>query len=191
MDQLVLEKAAHLNTGQGKGSMRWACYNRWNYVRWTFLDCDLCNNLTLYDINRKLGLYFRKKDTFSEIWFLTYCYIVNNKFFKKFSLFCKSLPTMILSPSITSDKLHYCSCQISMVKSSHQKCFIKKLQAFRHSFLLKRGSKIGVFQWILRYFQEHLFWRTSANGCFFMVSWTALSGYFERTCRKDKNDTRI
>ena len=32
--------------------------------------------------------------------------------------------------------------------------------------LLKRGFNIGVFLGILRDFQEHLLWGTSANGCF-------------------------
>ena len=32
--------------------------------------------------------------------------------------------------------------------------------------LLKTDSETGVFFWILRNFSEHLFRRTSANGCF-------------------------
>ena len=41
------------------------------------------------------------------------------------------------------------------------------MQAFRHASLLKRDSNAGVFLWILQKFQDHLFWRTSANDCFF------------------------
>ena len=41
-----------------------------------------------------------------------------------------------------------------------------KLQAFRPATLLKRDSNKGVFLWILPNFYEHVFWRTSANGCF-------------------------
>ena len=44
--------------------------------------------------------------------------------------------------------------------------FSIKLQAFRPITLLKRESNTGYFLWILQNFQEHLFWRTSANGCF-------------------------
>ena len=40
--------------------------------------------------------------------------------------------------------------------------------------LLKRDSNTGFFLWTLRNFQEHLFWRRSANGCF----WNALKAYF-------------
>ena len=32
--------------------------------------------------------------------------------------------------------------------------------------VLKRDSNTGAFLWNLRNFQEHLFWRTSANDCF-------------------------
>ena len=36
--------------------------------------------------------------------------------------------------------------------------------------LLKRESNIGDFLWILQNFQEHLFWKTSTNGCFWCYS---------------------
>ena len=42
--------------------------------------------------------------------------------------------------------------------------------------LLKRDSNTDVFLWISRNFQEHLFWRTSANGCF---CWLCLVNFFE------------
>ena len=42
--------------------------------------------------------------------------------------------------------------------------FLTKLQAFRPDS--KRDSDAGVFLWILRNFWKPLFWRTSANGCF-------------------------
>ena len=35
-------------------------------------------------------------------------------------------------------------------------------------FLLKRDSNSGVFQWNLWSFLEHLFWRTSADDCFWI-----------------------
>ena len=44
--------------------------------------------------------------------------------------------------------------------------FLIKLQGWRPVTLLKRDYNSNVFIWILRNFQEHLFWRTSANGCF-------------------------
>ena len=44
--------------------------------------------------------------------------------------------------------------------------FLIKLQHFRPSTLLKRDYKTGVFLWIFRKFQKHVFWRTSANSCF-------------------------
>ena len=40
------------------------------------------------------------------------------------------------------------------------------MQSCRSAILLKRDSNTDVFLWILRNFLEHLFWRTSANGCF-------------------------
>ena len=42
--------------------------------------------------------------------------------------------------------------------------FLIKLEAFRSDS--KRDSNIGLFLWILQNFEEHLFWRISANGCF-------------------------
>ena len=36
----------------------------------------------------------------------------------------------------------------------------------RLATLLKRNSNTDIFLWILRNFQEHLIWKTSANGCF-------------------------
>ena len=44
--------------------------------------------------------------------------------------------------------------------------FLIKMQAFRAPALLKRDSNTGAFLRTLRNFYEHLFWRTSANGCF-------------------------
>ena len=41
-----------------------------------------------------------------------------------------------------------------------------KLQASRPATLLKRDSSPDVFLLILRIFEEHLFWRTSTNSCF-------------------------
>ena len=48
--------------------------------------------------------------------------------------------------------------------------FLIKLQAFKSTTLLKRDSNTGVFLWILRNFQEHLFYKTSANDFFWMES---------------------
>ena len=42
--------------------------------------------------------------------------------------------------------------------------FLTKLQDFRPDS--KRDSNTCIFLWILRNFEEHLFWRASANGCF-------------------------
>ena len=44
--------------------------------------------------------------------------------------------------------------------------FLIKLRACRSATLLKRDSKTSVLLWILLNFHEHLFWRTSVNGCF-------------------------
>ena len=55
--------------------------------------------------------------------------------------------------------------------------FIIKLQAFSTTILLERDSNTaGVFLWILRNFKDNLFWRTSANDCFweFMRVWGSL-----------------
>ena len=44
--------------------------------------------------------------------------------------------------------------------------FSKVIQSWRSAILLKGGSNTGVFLWILQNFSDHLFWRTSAKGCF-------------------------
>ena len=56
----------------------------------------------------------------------------------------------------------------AIVIGKHLCCiiFLIKLQHFRPSTLLKRDYKTGVFLWIFRKFQKHVFWRTSANSCF-------------------------
>ena len=46
--------------------------------------------------------------------------------------------------------------------------------AWRPATLLKRDSDTSVFLWILRNFPEHLFWKTSANGCFWKGTWYLL-----------------
>ena len=50
-----------------------------------------------------------------------------------------------------------------------KKLFLKTSQhsqeSCRPATLLKRDSNTGFFLWILRNFQEHLFWRTSVNHC--------------------------
>ena len=52
--------------------------------------------------------------------------------------------------------------------------FLIKLQVFRPATLFLRDSNTGVSPWILQNFQKHLFWRTSANGCFSKVtSWNS------------------
>ena len=71
------------------------------------------------------------------------------------------------------------SFYISIYGSGHRrysvkKCILKNFANFtgKHLcwslFLLKRYSNIDVFLWNLRSFQEHLFWRISANDCFWI-----------------------
>ena len=43
--------------------------------------------------------------------------------------------------------------------------FLNKAGLIARNFI-KKDSNTGFFMWNLRNFQEHLFWRTSANGCF-------------------------
>ena len=49
--------------------------------------------------------------------------------------------------------------------------FLIKLQAFMSATLWKIDSNTGVFLWTLRSFEEHLFWRISADGCFCKWQW--------------------
>ena len=49
-------------------------------------------------------------------------------------------------------------------RSGQGGCSLEKL--IRSATLLKRDSDTDVFFWILCNFQETLFWRTSASGCF-------------------------
>ena len=44
-----------------------------------------------------------------------------------------------------------------------------KLQSWRPTTLLNRDSNTGVFLWKLWNFKKHLFWRASANGCFYSL----------------------
>ena len=50
------------------------------------------------------------------------------------------------------------------------------MKSFKPMDLLKTGSNTGAFLWILRNFKEHIFWRTSANGCFWLfLFWSIFS----------------
>ena len=76
--------------------------------------------------------------------------------------------------------------------------FLIKLQAWRLPTLLQRSFSTDVFLLNLRNFKEQLFWRASANGCFFIlcfrrykvaivkqwVKWEALSYYFKALYRR-------
>ena len=44
--------------------------------------------------------------------------------------------------------------------------FLIQLQSCSPATILKSNSSTGVFLWTLPNFKEHLFWKTSANGCF-------------------------
>ena len=58
------------------------------------------------------------------------------------------------------------------------RCSAKKgvLQNVRPATLLKTDSNTGVFLWNLQNFQEHLFWRTLENNCFWQGNeWMTLS----------------
>ena len=82
----------------------------------------------------------------------------------------------------------------SVARNSHQRCSVKKsvlknlanftekhlcwslflikLQAFRPVTLLKKVSNTSVCLWNLWSYKEHLFWRTSANDCFSIATFT-------------------
>ena len=63
-------------------------------------------------------------------------------------------------------------------RRGHQRCSIKKLflkisqysQVLWPATLLKRDSNTCIFLWILRNFQERLFWKISTNDCFWNQS---------------------
>ena len=42
------------------------------------------------------------------------------------------------------------------------------LQTFKPATVLKRESNTCAFLWLSQNFYEHLFWRTTANGCFWI-----------------------
>ena len=72
----------------------------------------------------------------------------------------------------------------AIIAGKHLCCslFLINLQAVRPATLSKRDSNIGVFLWMLRHFQKHLFGRTSANGCFCSVCViTSISLFFKAT----------
>ena len=71
-------------------------------------------------------------------------------------------------------RVFFCSVfsnYIRYFRSSQRRYSIKKAIIYRktnvlESVLIKRNSITDVFQWLLRNFWKYLFWRTSANGCF-------------------------
>ena len=54
-------------------------------------------------------------------------------------------------------------------KHLYMSLFLIKLKAFSTAALSKWDSNTSVFLWILRNFEEHLFWETTVNGYFFSV----------------------
>ena len=59
-----------------------------------------------------------------------------------------------------------------------KKLFLKihrKIPVLECLFNKVAGSKRYSFLWILRNFQDHLFWKTSENGCFCLVSLPSLT----------------
>ena len=53
--------------------------------------------------------------------------------------------------------------------------FVIQLQSSSPATILKSNSSTGVFLWTLPNFKEHLFWKTSANGCF----WNLMKVFFD------------
>ena len=103
----------------------------------------------------------RSKNTSNGYIFSFFLQTVNSLFppfeswyFIKPVILQKQLPELFYKKTIFTGN-HLCWSPVLM-----------KFHAFRPATLLKRDSNRGVVLWILRNFQEHLFWRTSANGCF-------------------------
>ena len=95
-------------------------------------------------------------------------------------------------------KLRNSGFKTADTRSSYRRCSIKKLvlkisqyaqkntgQSRRPATLSKRGSSKGVFLWILRNFQEHLFWKISTKG--FRIFSVVKSAYSGETLCGDKN----
>ena len=75
-------------------------------------------------------------------------------------------PSEVFYKKWCSSKFRKCHRKTPVLES-----FLMKFQAWRSTTLLKRDSNTVIFLWNLRHFEEHLFWGTSANGCFCFVSW--------------------
>ena len=69
---------------------------------------------------------------------------------------------------------------VNTFRGGHRRCSIKKVILENFAILtekhlcwslflifIERDSTTGVFPLILRNFEEHIFWRTSSNGCFY------------------------
>ena len=126
----------------------------------TFLLPPGIKGLTIFDkkasswiiervLNKPLGFPSTENQSkFSEPWFRT----------KKKSLIRNSQkepPELICKKDALKNMANFTGKHLCL-------SLLIKLQAFRPATLLKRHSNTGVFQWILR----NLFWRTSANDCF-------------------------
>ena len=61
-------------------------------------------------------------------------------------------------------------------KNLSQSLFFNKVAGLRFATLLKKDPCTGVFLWILRNFQEHLFYRTPLDYCFCTVAlWSVIT----------------
>ena len=82
-----------------------------------------------------------------------------------FSKFCKKFRSSHQRGSIKRDVLK--KYVIFTGKHPCWSLFLIKLQDWRPQTLLKRDSNTDTFLWILQNFHKHLFWKTSANDCFY------------------------
>ena len=85
----------------------------------------------------------------------------------------------------------YHKCNARFLKYDRPFC-AKQLywsSTLRPATILKSVSNPGVFLWNLQNFQQHLFWRTSTNGCFYK-NWAEINaGKYERSTFLESRDS--
>ena len=129
--------------------------------------------------------YFRKQ--LISLWYIITFDVVRNgasMFFKRL------LVVLCLTHGNRHQRCSICikSCFLKF-RNIHRKTpvlesFLNKVAGleaypFRLATLLKRDSNTGIFLWILKSFLEQLFWKTSANRCFWKYNGVFRACYIE------------
>ena len=120
-----------------------------------FCRMSLCTQSILKEILICTFIVNFSKNAFTIVWLL-FCYRYNSNYSRIIA------KIVCVKQGLYKHQYESNECFGKKIKKQTREVFCKK----RPSTLIKRHSNTGVFLWVLRNFQEELFWGTSVKGCF-------------------------